>query len=336
MGLAVAPKLIQAYKTQSLQQNVWNQDGLQAGEALSLKVQSQCSLDFLKADFEFADLAVGAELFFYYLPATTKRALTSAEIQAKFDNACLLAITRATATTQNFSFPALNDTQLQQQNHMKDMKEVWGIFYESGKGMSSTGSRLVRVAVIGGDAVVFSHPDLQGKADADPGFNFVSNSESFQPIYQSYVDGNYPEYYIGHETHIGGLIAATGNNSQGVVGIAPYRISLASYIYNPSDPVGSTVNAINLAVQEGADVWWVRAKLRITGEPVFLITVRLSISMLMELKAIQLLAVYLLVILPDIYLIVINWVYSQRDMSLAITLLSVVSSEQRGPRCQRQ
>ncbi|HNQ88800.1 MAG TPA: S8 family serine peptidase [Verrucomicrobiota bacterium] len=69
------------------------------------------------------------------------------------------------------------------------------------------------------NGVELSHPDLAARVQHSHHFNFVTGSPTGNPTLNSQA----------HGTAVAGLIAATGNNRRGVVGIAP-AIQLASWI----------------------------------------------------------------------------------------------------------
>ncbi len=143
------------------------------------------------------------------------------------------------------AFP--QDWGLNQSNNIDiDAPEAYGV---------TLGSPYTVVAVID-TGVDLNNPDLASKIwtnsvnDASSGYpndlhgwNFVSNSNNVQ-------DDN------GHGTHVSALIAAEGNNSYGIVGVAP-AVQIMPLKFLDSNGNGSTsdaVSAIYFAVAHGAKV----------------------------------------------------------------------------------
>ncbi len=86
--------------------------------------------------------------------------------------------------------------------------------------------------------------DGNGFIDDITGWNFEDNTNNLTD-------------HIGHGTFIAGIIAATGNNQTGIIGVAPQvkimPIKFASFNAN-NNYVSSLVNAIMYAVDNGADI----------------------------------------------------------------------------------
>ncbi|MFA5363315.1 MAG: S8 family serine peptidase [Candidatus Omnitrophota bacterium] len=85
--------------------------------------------------------------------------------------------------------------------------------------------------------------DKNGYRDDTKGWDFANNDKI--PL-----DDN------GHGTHVAGIIAATGNNSKGIIGIAPQAKVMAVKGLNStlSGSISTIVNAIKYAADNGADV----------------------------------------------------------------------------------
>ncbi|MDC8004285.1 S8 family peptidase [Aureisphaera galaxeae] len=103
----------------------------------------------------------------------------------------------------------------------------------------------VIVAVVD-SGVDYNHPDIQSNmwtnANGEFGYNFVNNTPD-------------PMDDDGHGTHVAGTIAATGNNSIGIVGVAPKAKIMAVKGLSPSG--GSSLNlsrCIKYAVDNGAHI----------------------------------------------------------------------------------
>ncbi|MCG8514592.1 MAG: S8 family serine peptidase [Halanaerobiales bacterium] len=92
--------------------------------------------------------------------------------------------------------------------------------------------------------VDYNHPDLSANMWRDASGNFgydFSNGEAD------------PADYNGHGTHVAGTIAATGNNSIGVIGVAPKAKIMAVKIF-PNAYTNVISQAIKYAVDNGARV----------------------------------------------------------------------------------
>lgn len=102
------------------------------------------------------------------------------------------------------------------------------------------------VAVID-SGISLSHPEFLGKFWTDGqghvGYNFIHDSYNVEDDY-------------GHGTHVAGLIAATSNNGIGVVGVSQNvrLMILKTQDSQGSGTIGSMVNAIRYATDQGAEV----------------------------------------------------------------------------------
>src|SRR3990167_8089268 len=91
--------------------------------------------------------------------------------------------------------------------------------------------------------------DGNGYIDDVRGFNFYNgDDDTYEP--------NDPMDVMGHGTHVSGIIAATGNNSEGVIGVAPQVKNMPLRAAAPSGgfATSSYVEAIIYAVNNGANV----------------------------------------------------------------------------------
>lgn len=135
----------------------------------------------------------------------------------------------------------------------------------------TTGSEEVIVAVID-SGVDIDHPDLKGNIWTNPleipndnldndkngyiddrqGWDFITNTPDPRPK----IINSYSPTGISHGTFIAGIIAAKGNNNQGITGISwhskimPLRVLDSEGSGNPED----IVKAIDYAVKNGADI----------------------------------------------------------------------------------
>ncbi|SFB50600.1 S8 family peptidase [Algoriphagus aquimarinus] len=124
------------------------------------------------------------------------------------------------------------------------MKDLWGITkINCPKAWDSAQGENIVIAVLD-TGVDYLHTDLSGNMWKDSAGNFG----------RDFSDNNYdPMDYHGHGTHVAGTIAAVGNNSIGVVGVAPKAKIMAVKIFpNATDDV--CAEAIKYAVDNGAHV----------------------------------------------------------------------------------
>lgn len=104
----------------------------------------------------------------------------------------------------------------------------------------TTGSDQVTVAVVD-TGVDLRHPDLVDRLRTD-GYDFADND-------------NDPSDEQGHGTHVSGIIAATLNNSEGIVGLAPnVRILPVRVLGTQGGSDTSVASGIRYAVEKGAKV----------------------------------------------------------------------------------
>lgn len=109
----------------------------------------------------------------------------------------------------------------------------------------------VKVAVID-SGVEAGHPDLSGALDVANSYNFVdSNTNIFDDI--------------GHGTRVAGIIGASGNNGEGIAGIAFGCKIMSLDVTDTTGAITTTrvVNALNWAVSHGAQI--ANMSLRFTG-----------------------------------------------------------------------
>ena len=125
-----------------------------------------------------------------------------------------------------------------------DAPEAWGI---------SEGTGSVIIAIID-SGVAYNHPDLIGNmwdgtnckdengsflGGCNHGYDFEDSDKTPLPTSSS------------HGTHIAGTIAATKNNSKGIIGVAPNtKIMALKYGFN----VANEIKAIDFAIQNGAKI----------------------------------------------------------------------------------
>ena len=94
--------------------------------------------------------------------------------------------------------------------------------------------------------------DGNGYIDDLNGWDFIENSPDPKPK----IEGQYSEEAIHHGTLIAGIIAAQGNNKEGIIGVSPKVKIMPLRVLN-SQGDGSTsdvIKAINYAVDKGAKV----------------------------------------------------------------------------------
>lgn len=109
-----------------------------------------------------------------------------------------------------------------------NIQEGWHMYLQEGD--SENGPEVV-VAIVD-TGIDYTHPDLKDMMWTNPGEiagNGIDddNNGIVDDIYgANFAEGTYgkenPRDYDGHGTHVAGTIAATGNNGQGVIGVASY------------------------------------------------------------------------------------------------------------------
>lgn len=125
-----------------------------------------------------------------------------------------------------------------------DAPEAWDVI---------TGASTIVVAVID-SGIDYTHPDLAGAMWNATAATIPSNFHGYD-----FADGDSDPYPLNseHGTHVAGIIAATGNNSIGVVGVA-YGVQLMALKVFPDSGGGASdadiISAINYAVANNAQI----------------------------------------------------------------------------------
>ncbi|HOK76856.1 MAG TPA: S8 family serine peptidase, partial [Verrucomicrobiota bacterium] len=118
--------------------------------------------------------------------------------------------------------PAPNDTYFPRQWHLENRDSATGVPLGFDLGIRSAWAdnlgEGVTIAIVD-EGVATSHPDLAGNMPGTYDHNFVTGSSSGTPMR---LQGS-------HGTAVAGLVAAVGNNSRGVIGVAP-KASMASWV----------------------------------------------------------------------------------------------------------
>ncbi|MED1562765.1 hypothetical protein AJ85_02095 [Alkalihalobacillus alcalophilus ATCC 27647 = CGMCC 1.3604] len=142
-----------------------------------------------------------------------------------------------------------------------EVPTLWDMGYE-GQG--------VKVAVLD-TGIDYHHPEFEGVYKG--GYNFVPHtgndyareradddpyetSPLDRPDHRPEYNSNGGSFYTSHGTHVAGTIAAQGNNSYGITGIAP-KIELYAYRVLGAYGSGATsgiIAAIDKSVEEGMDI----------------------------------------------------------------------------------
>lgn len=180
------------------------------------------------------------------------------------DISCIIGLEEAPSRFEHLAFN-VNDSLYPQQEHLQDsqagsMGFQRAVEYIHSKLGTQSPSRPVVVAQIG-RGVDGTHPDLVQSMWRGPNnlYGYNLDFPSLQPRETPRCSGTCTQidvdYFVGHDTHIAGLIAATTNNSIGIAGINLNNTQImAVKIAEGSATYTSLVNGINWAADNGADV----------------------------------------------------------------------------------
>jgi thermitase len=152
-------------------------------------------------------------------------------------------ITGAPYTTNN---PGTTDADI-------DAPEAWDIMVTNGASPLAVGAPTVVVAVID-TGVDYTHPDLAGAMWDASSATIPSANHGYD-----FADGDTDPYPLNseHGTHVAGIIAASGNNTIGVAGVA-YGVKVMALKVFPDIGSGATdadiISAINYAVANNANI----------------------------------------------------------------------------------
>lgn len=132
---------------------------------------------------------------------------------------------------------ALNDPSIKQD-------VMWGVkaIHADQAWDTTQGDSRIKVAVID-TGVDMTHPDLIDNLDTQNSANFLESGRAV-------IDD------FGHGTHVAGIVAAVGNNAQGIVGVA-FKTKVMAIRVLGVDGSGSmldVIDAINYAVAKGCKV----------------------------------------------------------------------------------
>ena len=130
----------------------------------------------------------------------------------------------------------------------QSFSDLWGLhIIQADKAWDITQGQGVIVAV-SDSGVDYNHPDIVASMwvnpqDSSHGYNFVSNN-------------NNPMDDYGHGTHVAGIIAATGNNNLGIIGVAPKVkiMAVKGLDYTGSGTFDVLAQTIQYAADNGAGV----------------------------------------------------------------------------------
>ena len=170
-----------------------------------------------------------------------------------------LSITRPLASD-------LNDPKIGDQWHLDAarVKEAWAYLEESG--LPAGGSESIVVAVID-TGVDYNHPDLSanmwvntqeipGNGVDDDNNGFVDDIHGASVVSESYSHSGDPDDDHGHGTHVAGIVASTGANELGGVGVAYNSkiMAIKAAQYSGVLTTADIAEGIYYAVDNGADV----------------------------------------------------------------------------------
>jgi len=160
----------------------------------------------------------------------------------------------------------LDDPKMDDQWHLEaaKVKEAWA--YLESKGLPGGGDDSIVVAVID-TGVDYNHPDLKANMWVNtqeiPGNNvdddnngFVDDIHGAAVVSESYSHSGDPDDDHGHGTHVAGIIASTGANGIGGVGVAYNSkiMAIKAAQYSGVLTTADIAEGIYYAVDNGADV----------------------------------------------------------------------------------
>jgi subtilisin family serine protease len=160
----------------------------------------------------------------------------------------------------------LNDPIMDDQWHLEaaKVKEAWS--YLESNGLSAGGNDSVVVAVID-TGVDYNHPDLKanmwvniqeipGNGVDDDNNGFVDDIHGAAVVSESNSHTGDPDDDHGHGTHVAGIIASTGANGEGGVGVAYNSkiMAIKAAQYSGVLTTADIAEAIYYALDNGADV----------------------------------------------------------------------------------
>ncbi|MGE0529162.1 MAG: S8 family serine peptidase [Bdellovibrionales bacterium] len=235
---------------------------LAAGDRLGVIINNRCLADpetdvnnttITKAAFDSGETL--AELDRQAYEWVLDRNYEETEIESlAASEACVVGL----SWNKEYRVQSFNDSGLLYQTHLAAIRadESYPLFYNSGGGMSTTGSP-VTIAVVD-TGVDYQHTDLVNNMWAHT--NGVGID--ITTLNTNLVDYNpFDASDIGHGTHVAGLIAAVSNNNQGIMGTMPHRARIMAIKVFELDEDDELVtssqhvyNAIRFAYLNGADV----------------------------------------------------------------------------------
>lgn len=161
---------------------------------------------------------------------------------------------------------SLDDALMENQWHLEKAKVKAAWDYLENSNLPAGGDPSITIAVID-TGVDYSHPDLAanmwvnaqeipGNGLDDDGNGFVDDFHGVSVVSESYSHNGDPDDDHGHGTHVAGIIASTGGNNIGGVGVAYNSKIMAVKAAQYSGVMTSTdiAEAIYYAVDNGADI----------------------------------------------------------------------------------
>ena len=160
----------------------------------------------------------------------------------------------------------LNDPMMSDQWHLDaaNIKQAWA--YLEANDMPAGGSESITIAVID-TGVDYNHPDLSANMWVNtqeiPGNNidddnngFVDDIHGASVVSESFSHSGDPNDDHGHGTHVAGIIAATGANGEGGVGVAYNSkiMAIKAAQYSGTLTTADIAEGIYYAVDNGADI----------------------------------------------------------------------------------
>ncbi len=227
-----------------------NDEVFEEGKKFTAKIDNTCLLELKNKNLLF-DFPKTSKNKVQYFNFSLDKEMSESELVSQINSEpCILGVSvqkKYITHSLEFNDPLFNE----QNNHLDLMSANAAYLLMDEENYPYSGfSRPVVVAVVD-TGVLGDHEDLSdviwrnGDGDKE-GFNLIRNQNA-----ADYTD------YVGHGTHVAGIIAASGNNNIGVMGVSPVNTQILAVKVKSNNSGGfsaEVANGIRTAYENGADV----------------------------------------------------------------------------------